>query len=333
MKSPKKFSLNKLGVLLICVFLTPGIGFAQQETTRAIKAHTEYLSSDALEGRGQGSKGSVEAAKYIAHAFKSKGLQPVSSGSYYQLFKVPGTELTERNVIGIIPAVQPTQESIVFTAHFDGYGISAANAAGDSIYNGAVDNAIGVAALIELAGLYSAGDLPVKNLVFIATAAEEFGAYGSKHYLKDPVFPVAEILFNFNIDGFNNTGQRLDFFVMPKRGVDFIGTMQIVAEENGWEYQPSGWEDTMDQKFDSSIFLAAGVPAATIWTGDRLKDGSQATVKGLGGIHNPDDEINEFWDWSGVEEHLLLYKSLADAVLSGRLKGKVLEGTLFAKSK
>ncbi len=87
------------------------------------KAHTEYLASDELGGRGTGSKDIRLAAEYIAGQFKSIGLQPIADQSYYQQFPIPGQIEIEANVIGMIPAASATNRSLVFTAHYDAYGI------------------------------------------------------------------------------------------------------------------------------------------------------------------------------------------------------------------
>lgn len=279
------------------------------------KSHTEYLASDELKGRGTGSKEIHLAAQYIAGQFKSIGLQPLANKSYYQLFPVPGQSEMESNVIGIIFAATASNRSLVFTAHYDAYGVKEIEGRTDSIHNGALDNAIGVAALIELARIFKKENAPIQNLVFVATAAEEGGKYGSRYYVEHPVFPLSEITISLNIDGFNVSGQREDYFVMPRQGIDFIDEIESVAASMGWFHVPPDWIDQMNTSFDSAPFLVKGIPAFTLWTGDRLKGGETAQRPKFGRIHTPDDEINEQWNWDGVEDHIALYKAIADYFL------------------
>ena len=293
------------------------------------KAHTEYLASDELGGRGTGSKDIRLAAEYIAGQFKSIGLQPIADHSYYQQFAIPGQSEIEANVIGIIPAASATNRSLVFTAHYDAYGVRKIEGQEDTIHNGARDNAIGVAAIIEIARIFKTEKAPAQNLVFVATAAEESGKYGSRYYVEHPVYPIQEITICLNIDGFNVSGQVEDYFVMPRQGVDFVDEIESIAASMGWFYVPPDWVDKMNTNFDTALFLAKGIPAFTLWTGDRLKVGKTAPPIEFGRIHTPDDEVNKNWNWDGVEDHIALYKAIADYFLNHPDSISVTDPTLF----
>ena len=319
--------MRQIALSLLFVLMLPG-GLRSQTVDR-FKSHAEYLASDELEGRGTGSEGIRLAADYIARQFESIGLRPVSDGSYFQWFSIPGHVERESNVIGVIPAAEPTRRSILFTAHYDAYGVREVEGNEDAIHNGARDNAIGVAALIELARMFKAGDAPLHNLVFVATAGEELGNYGSLFYVEHPVFPLSELTINLNIDGFNISGLRGDYFVMPRQGVDFIDEIESVAASLGWMSNPPDWIDGMNLSFDTASFLERGVPAVTIWTGDRSKTGETLEPPKLGGIHTPEDEITELWNWEGIEDHLALYKAMADYFLAHPDGISVTDPTLF----
>ncbi len=306
-------SLMKTYTLIYILALLPFEPSAQ--VVDNFKSHTAYLASDELQGRGTGSEGIQLAADYIAKQFNSIGLQPINNGSYFQKFPYPGQKKMESNVIGIISAAIATKRSIVFTAHYDAYGIQHIEGSKDSIHNGARDNAIGVAALIELAQQFSSENKPMQNIVFIATAGEEFGAYGSQYYVDNAVFPKEEITICLNIDGFNVSGPREDYFIFPRQGIDFIDEIESISKSLGWQYISPDWIDSMNTNFDTASFLAKGVPAFTLWTGGRLKGGEIAKPIQFGQIHGPDDEINEFWNWEGVEDHISLYKAIANYFL------------------
>ena len=293
------------------------------------KKHTIYLSSDNLEGRGIGSRGIRRAADYIAKEFDAIGLMPINNDSYFQRFTYPDQEQLESNVVGFIPAKQPTNRSILFSAHYDSFGIQKTEDENDSIYNGARDNTIGVAALIELARMYRSEDAPVQNIVFIATAAEELGQYGADFYAENPIFNLEDVTMCLNIDGFNVSGKRINFFVMPRQGIDYLDDMVLLAQRSGWMYDPPDWVDSMNTNFDTSSFLKRGVPAMTIWIGDRLINGEMAPRLNFGDIHSPLDQVNEDWNWSGVMDHLELYKKTCDYFMHCQGKSKVKNPELF----
>lgn len=313
----------------VIILLFPHTLHAQ--SVDAFKKHVEYLASDALEGRGTGSAGIQRAAAYIAGQFNTIGLKAIDGESYFQHFAVPELSERESNVIGILPASQPTSSSILFTAHYDAYGIRKTEGEADTIYNGAQDNAVGVAALIEVARAFKKGTVPNYNLVFIATAAEEVGLYGSLHYVQHPVFPLEEVVLCLNLDGFNVSGEREDYFVMPRQGVDFIDEIESVASPLGWHYAPPDWVDGMNTSFDTAAFLVEGIPAFTLWTGNRLKGGERAPRLQFGRIHSPDDEINEYWNWDGVADHLALYQAIAEYFLNNETPISVTDRSLFER--
>ena len=314
-----------LAVVLMCVLPLS----SRAQVVDNFKTHTEYLASDELRGRGTGSKEIRLAAEYIAGQFKSIGLQPMADQSYFQQFPIPGQSEMEANVIGIIPAASATNRSLVFTAHYDGYGVREIEGQEDIIYNGARDNAIGVAALIEIARIFKTEKAAAQNLVFVATAAEESGKHGSRYYIEHPVYPLQEITICLNIDGFNVSGSREDYYVMPRQGVDFVDEIETIAASMGWFHVSPDKVDHMNRSFDTVLFLAKGIPAFTLWTGDRLKGGKTAPPIDFGRIHTPDEEVNKNWNWEGVEDHIALYKAIADYFLNHPDNISVTDLTLF----
>ena len=289
--------------------------------------HATYLASDRLMGRGTGSEYIHLTTDYIAGQYRSMGLNPYSGDSYLQSFSIPGLSDEESNVIGFIPARTQTNSSLVFTAHYDAYGI-----VDGEVYNGARDNAIGVAALIELARLFTQDEAPEQNLVFIATADEEGGQYGSRHYSQHPLFPLEEVTIAINIDGFNVSGPREDYFVIPREGVDYLDEIDAVAASLGWVYDSPDWVSSMNTSFDTTTFLFNGIPAFTLWIGDRGKGGEEVASPEFGSIHTPEDEIHDLWDWGGVEDHLMLYKAIADYFIEHPTGISVTDRDLFFRA-
>jgi len=312
----KRLTLSLL-LGLVCINI-------QAQVVERFIDHTSYLASDELMGRGTGSKSIHVAAEYIAEQFQNVGLKPYRDDSYLQSFAIPGVSERESNVIGVLAAKTNTNRSIVFTAHYDAYGV-----VDGEIYNGARDNAIGVAALIELARSFEQDGAPDQNLVFIATAAEEGGQDGIRYYVNNPLYPLDEITININIDGFNVSGPREDYFVMPRQGVNFIDKIEVVASSLGWSYVSPEWIDGLNTSFDTSTFLWHGIPAFTLWTGDQIKGEEIDPTPEFGFIHTADDEINETWNWGGVEDHLMLYKAIAEYFIQNPSGISVTDKNLF----
>lgn len=185
-------------------------------TVEEVAGHVGALAHDSMRGRGSPSPELDRAAAYIQGVFRDAGLRPGIGASFYQPFEVgtsksaPGG--TVRNVIGWIQGVDPVRrnEYVVYTAHYDHIGEAAfPDGNGDDIYNGADDNASGTAALLEIAQAYAALDAPPRrSVVFLATAAEERGLLGARHYVSSPAFPLEATVANLNLDmiGRNDPG-------------------------------------------------------------------------------------------------------------------------------
>jgi Zn-dependent M28 family amino/carboxypeptidase len=109
--------------------------------------------------------------------------------------------IESRNVLARIPGTAHPDETVLYGAHWDAYG-RATPVGDDDIYNGAVDNATGLAALIELARLFKAGEAPARSVVFAAWTAEEAGLLGAEYYAANPVWPLETTVANINIDSF-----------------------------------------------------------------------------------------------------------------------------------
>jgi hypothetical protein len=145
-----------------------------------IKKHITILSSDEMEGRKAGTRGIEKAARYIENEFKKIGLNKFDGlSTYRQEFNEKGLALF--NVIGILEGKSNKDEFIVISAHYDHLGINK-NGNGDVIYNGANDNASGVAAVLALAKYFSKMKVNERSIIFVAFTAEEMGLIGSNYF-------------------------------------------------------------------------------------------------------------------------------------------------------
>jgi hypothetical protein len=181
-------------------------------TAGDLGARIGFLASDALRGRDTPSAGLEAAAAYIASEFATMRLQPAGdSGSYLQRYPFVTTpddsqtpvEHRPPNVVAILQGTDPALRNtyVVFSAHMDHVGVGAPDARGDSIYNGADDDASGTATVVELAEAFAALALrPARSLIFLTVSGEEKGLLGSAWFADNPPVPAEQIVANINID-------------------------------------------------------------------------------------------------------------------------------------
>ena len=165
-------------------------------------ADLRFLSSDELAGRMTGTPGNERAREHIRAAFLRHGLEPLGDSFTHDFSftgRRDGAEYHGVNVVGRIRGTRFPDRHIVVTAHYDHVGIGQPDERGDSIYNGADDNASGTAALLTLAGYFRANP-PAHSIVFAALDAEEMGLQGARAFVADPPIPLESVLLNVNMD-------------------------------------------------------------------------------------------------------------------------------------
>lgn len=201
------------------------------------------------------------------------------------------------NVAAILPGSDSARasEAVVFTAHLDHVGIGAPDEQGDSIYNGAHDNALGVAKLLESAESLLGSRLP-RSVLFLATGAEESGLLGSWYYVNHPVVPLSKTVAVINHDGGLATGDRADDvfawgpeFSTLQEDVEWAAT-ETELELNAEKTAPFGPSAGLLYRSDHYPFLISGVPVAYLmpgftWSGNSER-GREAWDLYLAGKHH-----------------------------------------------
>lgn len=198
--------MTKCPYKLIILILLLGIqlsGFSQEIDANKLIQHIEYLSSDALAGRKPQSEGSINAQNYILKELSSLDLVEPLYPDFIQRFSFtnPREQKTydhAANLVAFIPGSK-SKKVIVVTAHYDHVGIGRPDTKGDSIYNGADDNASGTAALLVLAEYFSK-NRPQHGMLFVALDAEEMGLRGARALVSDFPYPLEQIQLNLNMD-------------------------------------------------------------------------------------------------------------------------------------
>jgi Zn-dependent M28 family amino/carboxypeptidase len=178
--------------------------YAEEIDTEDLKEHLYLLSSDVLEGRQTGEKGQKMAANYLTAYYKHLELQaPQNYPDYEQT--IPAEYLnnasgnSSENVLAYILGSEFPEEVLIISAHYDHLGKR-----GETVFNGADDNASGTSAVMEIAEAFQAaledGHRPKRSILFLHLTGEESGLYGSRYYVSHPVFKMENTVTNLNID-------------------------------------------------------------------------------------------------------------------------------------
>lgn len=177
--------------------------------------------------------------------------------------KVEATYNQSNNVMGKITGTKRPDEVIIYTAHWDHLGIGLPDATGDSIHNGALDNATGTAGLLELARAFkSMKTQPERTIIMLSVTAEEQGLLGSQYYAENPVYPANKTVANINIDGLNRFAKTKDIIVIGEGQSDLEDYLKEEVEKAGgyvsFDTHP---EAGYYYRSDHFNFAKAGIPA------------------------------------------------------------------------
>jgi Zn-dependent M28 family amino/carboxypeptidase len=268
--------MKKQFFLLVLLLGTVARSFSQSIDeiiqTKDVERLLQTLSADDMQGRGVGTAGIDKAAAFIADGFKEAGLQPVN-GSYFQEFAIAQKKnskqdsLRLRNVIGILPGKSRASEIVIFSAHYDHLGIGKPTAAGDSIYNGANDDASGTAAIMALASYFAKQNNNERTVVFAAFTAEEMGLVGSTYFSKqyDPSTVVA--MFNIEMIGTESKWGRGSAFITGYDKSDMGKILSGNLSGSQFKFYPDPYPKyNLFYRSDNATLARQGVPAHTIST-------------------------------------------------------------------
>jgi len=246
-------------------------------------------------------------------AANKRGFKPVPINAKLSLdLKSTSIEKTSRNVIGLLPGSEAPDEAILYMAHWDHLGTHPGDA-GDNIYNGAVDNATGVAGILEIAEAFRKAPTPPKrSILFLAVTLEESGLLGSKYYVAHPVVPLDKTVAVFNIDALSPIGKARDLTVVGKGSSQLEDMLNTVL--NGQKRKTVGETNTAAGYYfrsDHFNFAKAGVPALYIDSGTDLLDGGLAAGDAAAQdytdhrYHKPGDQFDATtWKVDGIIQDL-----------------------------
>ncbi len=313
--------MGALGVIILHTPATAGYGWnvvrnswAREEPYVKLKPGEPALALAGWVSQEAAQKLATIAGKTLVELEKqsnSRDFRPFSLKFRFR-GRIPSKvrELDTENVVALIEGSDPARkpEAVVFSAHWDHLGIGMP-VKGDRIYNGAVDNATGCAMLLEVARAWAALEpKPRRSALFIATTAEEGGLRGSEYYAANPIVPPGKIAVGLNFDAYLPLGRTKDVVLNGVNRTTFWPVAQDVAARMGLKIVPdSGNGQGAFYRSDHFPLAKAGVPAFSVNMGSEFYgklEGFAASFEqkyGANSYHQPSDEYNEQWDFSGLE--------------------------------
>lgn len=218
---------------------------------------------------------------------------------------------TSYNVMGLSPGSRHPDEFVIYTAHWDHLGMDTTRE-GDQIFNGAADNAAGVASIIAVGDILNGLDKrPRRSVLFIALTAEESGLLGSRYYAENPVFPLTRTTAVFNVDMPLPFGKSRDVVIIGSGQSELDDYVAQAAEHLDLYAQPDPWpERNYYYRSDQVNFARQGVPAIFLWPGvDNVAVGQDSILSRFDQFmgetyHSPEDEYKDSWDLAGIEDYL-----------------------------
>ena len=282
-----------------------------------------WIQRDAAEGL-------VKAAGLDFAALKSAAQRPdfkpveLKGVSFSTDFGVDVKQIVSKNVVGRLPGKGHPDETVIYTAHWDHLGVGRPDAKGDRIYNGAVDNADGVAVLIELGRAFAQAPRTDRSIVFLSVTAEEQGLLGSEYYASHPLYPLATTVADLNMDALKPTGRARDFSAAGDAPLTLQDDLIARGQAMGRSFSPDPRPEAGSFfRSDHFPFAKRGVPAISFGSGEDLETGGkaagQAWMKAYTAerYHQPADQYDAGWNLDGVVQDAgLLYdlgRSLADS--------------------
>lgn len=327
-KYEKARELGALGVLII--HTTPSAGYGWNVVANSWSRERFYLrNNEAIKSSPTEFNGWL-TKEASASLFASAGLDleeqlRAAENRFFEPVELEGLRLNlnlsaaysqknAKNVLGVIEGTDEKlkDEYLIFTAHHDHLGITKA-VEGDSINNGALDNAAGLSAVLNLARNYKKLQPQLKrSILFLFVGAEEVGLLGSKYWADHPTVHPGKVTANINLDGMNVYGKTKDMVLVGYGRNSVSDMIEKVAAEKGRTVKPDSHPDRgYFYRSDHFPLAKSGIPAVFPNAGTEFVDkpaGYLSTVDSLeaANYHTVNDEVNKYWDLSGMVQDVRL---------------------------
>ncbi|KGM54393.1 aminopeptidase [Lysobacter arseniciresistens ZS79] len=298
-----------------------------------------WLTADVARELMAGSGQDLDA---LYRAANRKGFKAVELDATMSLeLASTSSEKSSQNVIARLPGSTRPDEAVIYMGHWDHLGDhgdeGGADAAADSIYNGAIDNATGIAGILEIAEAFVAQEpAPERSVLFLAVTLEESGLLGSKYYVAHPSVPLDQTVAVINLDAMPVIGKTRDITVVGLGNSELEDVLREVATAQDRELRA---EATPESGFyfrsDHFNFAKAGVPALYAKGGDELVEGGSEAGKQAhldyrdNRYHKPSDEFDPSWNMDGVVQDLEALYGVGRVLAGGDAWPNWYEGNAF----
>lgn len=296
-----------------------------QTSNGGVKLHLDKSASHAYQLALQGWVTHESAIKILRAGGKDTSVLHTANKRGFKGFNT-GVKLTERltskavfnkshNVVAKITGTKRPDEYIIYSAHWDHLGVGKPDAKGDSIYNGALDNASGTASVLEIARAFKAMKTPPeRTIVFLSVTAEEQGLLGSEYYAENPIYPADKTVANINVDGINNIGKTKDVSTYGSGQSELTDYLTTELAKNGRYLAPETHPEAgLYFRSDHFSFAKIGVPSITIGGGidvvgkgkdyGKKMDDQYTAIR----YHQPADQYDNTWNLDGGLEDTELF--------------------------
>ncbi|MGZ8363094.1 MAG: M28 family metallopeptidase [Caulobacteraceae bacterium] len=258
---------------------------------------------------------------------KRPDFKPVDlKASFNAEFDVDHSVITSKNVAGVIKGTKRPDETVIYSAHWDHLGVGLPDVNGDTIYNGAVDNATGIADILELGRAFKAAGPTDRTVMFLAVTAEEKGLLGSEYYANHPLVSNAKTVGVINLDALGVSGPSRDVTLSGGGQVSLEDDIESYAKAEGRRLSPDPEPGAGHfYRSDHFPFAKAGVPAVSFGSGEDLVNGGTAAGQAASEdyttkrYHQPDDEWSDSFDLTGQAQDVsMLFRLGRDLANSTR---------------
>jgi Peptidase family M28 len=270
-----------LAAIALLIVLRPAVGDARADlpwpwhrsprvTEASVRGHMEMLASDALQGRGSGTRDEQLAAVYIGSELRQWGLEPLGDdGDFVQTVETPrrgadGTPGHTWNVIGRLTGADRTRSAqvVMLSAHLDHLGVRGNGP--DRIYNGADDDASGSTAVLEFARVLAAGKRPARTVLFVWFGSEETGGFGARHFIDQPPVPLASIVANLEFEMIGRPDPTVPAHTLWLTGFERTTLGDALAAKGARIVADPHPEQNFFQRSDNITLARRGVVAQTV---------------------------------------------------------------------
>ena len=224
-------------------------------------------------------------------------------------YAVRAQKIVSKNVVARTLGRKHPDETVIYSAHWDHLGVGLPDARGDKIYNGALDNSLGTASLLEISRQYAAAPATDRSVVFLAVTAEEKGLLGSEYYAANPVYALATTAGVINMDGGATAGPARDFTTSGDAPLTLQDDLVALGAKRGRTYSPDPRPGAGSFfRSDHFPFAKRGVPAISFGSGQDLIDGGRIKGEALARdyttnrYHQPADEWSPSWNLAGAAQ-------------------------------